>query len=175
MLDKPYDYQSIMHYGSYSFSKNNKPTIRGYGPNKDVTLGQREGFSKTDIFEVNALYDCSGNYYGTYHNSNNNSSMELVRFGRITEGILKASLMFCFIVGAIETIPYFSLQDRLMVGVRGVTLVLAMIPAKKSVTGSVLHLIRLLVLGPIFMGSKKIGRNALKLNAMVCLLNGIKS
>lgn len=49
-----------MHYGKNSFSiGSGKPTIRAIGdPNKQ--LGQRNGFSKTDIAQMNALYDCSG-------------------------------------------------------------------------------------------------------------------
>lgn len=59
-LKRAYDLKSIMHYGNSGFSKNGKPTIQGIGVNKDVALGQRSGFSQTDIFEINALYDCSG-------------------------------------------------------------------------------------------------------------------
>ena len=48
-----------MHYGKTSFSINGQPTIRAIDdPNKQ--LGQRNGFSKTDIAQLNALYDCSG-------------------------------------------------------------------------------------------------------------------
>lgn len=59
-LNEVYDLESIMHYGRTSFSiENGKPTIRAIGdPNKQ--LGQRNGFSKTDIAQINALYDCSG-------------------------------------------------------------------------------------------------------------------
>ncbi|KAK3752707.1 hypothetical protein QZH41_006612 [Actinostola sp. cb2023] len=61
-LKATYDFNSIMHYGSYYFSKNGQPTLRGFGPNKGKTLGQRNGFTNTDIFEINALYDCKGYY-----------------------------------------------------------------------------------------------------------------
>ncbi|XP_068678752.1 MAM and LDL-receptor class A domain-containing protein 1-like isoform X2 [Montipora foliosa] len=58
-LNEVYDTSSLMHYGKTSFSSNNKPTIQVIGdPNKQ--LGQRDGFSKTDIAQLNALYDCSG-------------------------------------------------------------------------------------------------------------------
>lgn len=60
VLKQTYDLNSIMHYGNYFFSKNGQPTIKGIGPNKNVNLGQRAGPTQTDIFEVNALYDCSG-------------------------------------------------------------------------------------------------------------------
>ena len=54
-----------MHYGGTSFSiEFGKPTIRAIGdPNKQ--LGQRNGFSKTDIAQTNALYDCSGKTYAS--------------------------------------------------------------------------------------------------------------
>jgi len=51
----PYDTGSVMHYSSYSFSKNGKPTIivkDGSG------IGQRNGFSLSDLKGINDLY-CS--------------------------------------------------------------------------------------------------------------------
>ena len=51
-----------MHYGKISFSTNGQPTIQALG-NPDKQLGQRDGFSKTDIAQLNALYDCSGNIH----------------------------------------------------------------------------------------------------------------
>ena len=58
-LNEVYDTGSIMHYGKTSFSINGQPTIQAIGdPNTE--LGQRDGFSKTDIAQINALYDCSG-------------------------------------------------------------------------------------------------------------------
>lgn len=57
MLNKPYDYDSIMHYGKYGFSINGKPTLQALGdPSRD--LGQRNSLSPTDILELKALYDC---------------------------------------------------------------------------------------------------------------------
>ena len=49
-----YDYQSIMHYSAYAFSKNGQPTIRPlYGsPN----IGQRIQLSEKDITALNAIY-----------------------------------------------------------------------------------------------------------------------
>lgn len=58
-LERPYDFQSIMHYGKYSFSVNGKPTIQSI-TNPSQSLGQRNGFTKNDVLEVNALYDCKG-------------------------------------------------------------------------------------------------------------------
>ena len=51
-----------MHYGKTSFSTNGQPTIQALG-NPDKQLGQRNGFGKTDIAQLNALYDCSGNIH----------------------------------------------------------------------------------------------------------------
>ena len=48
-----------MHYGRYGFTKNGKPTLQAIS-DPNIDLGQRIGLSKTDIAQVNALYDCSG-------------------------------------------------------------------------------------------------------------------
>ena len=52
-----YDFSSIMHYGNYAFSKNNKPTMISV---KDPMLqfGQIEKLSDTDILQLNSIYDC---------------------------------------------------------------------------------------------------------------------
>lgn len=56
-LDTTYDYGSVMHYASTAFSKNGKPTIE---PKKrGVEIGQRAGFSETDIYKINKLYKCA--------------------------------------------------------------------------------------------------------------------
>jgi hypothetical protein len=49
-----YDFDSIMHYGAYDFSKNGLPTIE---PLKSgVTIGQRNGLSKGDLAAVREIY-----------------------------------------------------------------------------------------------------------------------
>lgn len=76
-----YDYDSIMHYDAFSFSKNEKPTIiprvkkkwykqMVFGVNVDKFLfylqdksfirkiGQREGFSPSDVQNLNDMYAC---------------------------------------------------------------------------------------------------------------------
>jgi hypothetical protein len=59
--DVTYDFGSIMHYRLNSFSWNGEHTIEPK-PGVDVDLGivgQREGFSDSDLAQLNALY-CSG-------------------------------------------------------------------------------------------------------------------
>lgn len=49
-----YDYDSIMHYGEYAFSKNGKKTII---PLKEgIKIGQRDHLSKKDINVINTMY-----------------------------------------------------------------------------------------------------------------------
>ncbi|KAJ7370923.1 hypothetical protein OS493_028998 [Desmophyllum pertusum] len=57
-LGTPYDYSSIMHYGSTAFSKNRRPTI--VAKKSGVTLGNRKRLSSVDIQQMNLLYKCSG-------------------------------------------------------------------------------------------------------------------
>ena len=52
-----YDYASLMHYGSRTFSKNGKATLRAKNRPYQL-LGRRSGFSSVDIKKMNALYDC---------------------------------------------------------------------------------------------------------------------
>lgn len=56
-----YDFSSIMHYGNYAFSKNKKPTMLAV---KDPLLqfGQIKGMSKTDVLQLNSVYDCKCEY-----------------------------------------------------------------------------------------------------------------
>lgn len=51
-----YDTRSVMHYDSYAFSKNHKPTIEYTGPGSHPTLGQRAGLSQYDVTQVQAMY-----------------------------------------------------------------------------------------------------------------------
>uniref|UniRef100_A0A914DVI8 Metalloendopeptidase n=1 Tax=Acrobeloides nanus TaxID=290746 RepID=A0A914DVI8_9BILA len=55
-LGTSYDYESILHYDMYAFSKNGQPTIVPKKPG--VTIGQRKGFSSLDIYKINKFYEC---------------------------------------------------------------------------------------------------------------------
>ncbi|XP_023344980.1 zinc metalloproteinase dpy-31 [Eurytemora carolleeae] len=54
-----YDYESIMHYGPYFFSKNKQGRVATIIPiKKGVNIGQREMLSRVDCMKVNSLYNC---------------------------------------------------------------------------------------------------------------------
>ncbi|KAJ7372575.1 hypothetical protein OS493_017846 [Desmophyllum pertusum] len=53
----PYDFNSIMHYGNYAFSKNNKPTMLSI-MNPFLQFGQISKLSDNDIKQLNNAYDC---------------------------------------------------------------------------------------------------------------------
>eukprot|EP00794_Sanderia_malayensis_P015381 gene15381-biopygen12806 len=54
-----YDYDSIMHYGNWYFSKNGKMTIEVVSDPYKI-VGQRDGFSQTDVRQLNKVYRCKG-------------------------------------------------------------------------------------------------------------------
>lgn len=54
-LNTPYDYDSIMHYGTSFFTVNQQPTLV---PKQNVVIGQQERLSAIDIQEVRAFYNC---------------------------------------------------------------------------------------------------------------------
>jgi hypothetical protein len=49
-----YDYESIMHYPAYAFSKNGQKTIIPL--RDDVKIGQRDHLSERDILAINGMY-----------------------------------------------------------------------------------------------------------------------
>ncbi|XP_060924094.1 low choriolytic enzyme-like [Limanda limanda] len=57
-LGTAYDYNSIMHYTRYAFSRNREPTIVPI-PDANVAIGRASQMSPTDIVRVNRLYQCN--------------------------------------------------------------------------------------------------------------------
>uniref|UniRef100_A0A3B5KZF5 Metalloendopeptidase n=1 Tax=Xiphophorus couchianus TaxID=32473 RepID=A0A3B5KZF5_9TELE len=57
-LGTPYDFQSVMQYGKYAFSKNGLPTIVAKSDSK-WDWGRATEMSVNDIARVNKLYKCS--------------------------------------------------------------------------------------------------------------------
>jgi len=53
----PYDYNSVMQYHKYAFSKNNQPTMVPI-PNQNVVIGKATQMSRNDIDRLNRLYKC---------------------------------------------------------------------------------------------------------------------
>lgn len=55
----PYDYESIMHYGAYSFNKNSSiPSITAKIPELTSVIGQYLDFSSLDLKRLNRMYNC---------------------------------------------------------------------------------------------------------------------
>ncbi|XP_069544753.1 hatching enzyme 1.2-like [Brachyistius frenatus] len=52
-----YDYNSVMQYHRYAFSKNNQPTMVPI-PNANVNFGNAKEMSRSDIARLNTLYKC---------------------------------------------------------------------------------------------------------------------
>lgn len=64
-LGTPYDYESLMHYGKKYFTTDwNKLTIQTHDPTMQDKIGQRKGFSKGDIIQLNKMY-CNGSGTGS--------------------------------------------------------------------------------------------------------------
>ena len=63
-LDEPYDFASIMHYATNTFSRGTYfDTILPAKMSKQALrpeIGQREGLSAGDIDQANKLYQCKG-------------------------------------------------------------------------------------------------------------------
>ena len=58
--DVPYDYDSIMHYDAYAFSRNSRPTIEPLDDSVSMDrLGQRTHLSELDLDHIKELY-CQG-------------------------------------------------------------------------------------------------------------------
>jgi len=61
----PYDYNSVMHYGSYFFSKNGQMTIQTKDRSKQNIIGRAPRISPLDITLVKKLYKCEGGNGGS--------------------------------------------------------------------------------------------------------------
>ncbi|XP_069481463.1 astacin-like metalloendopeptidase [Ambystoma mexicanum] len=59
LLGLPYDYNSVMHYGSTAYSNTSGQDTIIPKPVKDVNIGQRVGFSGLDVAKINKLYNCT--------------------------------------------------------------------------------------------------------------------
>jgi len=57
-LGTPYDYQSLMHYGTDYFTSKGQPTLVPKDPT--AVIGQRNNLSRIDIQEVRLYYQCIG-------------------------------------------------------------------------------------------------------------------
>ncbi|XP_015743316.1 meprin A subunit alpha [Python bivittatus] len=59
-LNTPYDYESVMHYGPYSFNKNSSvPSITTKIPEFNNVIGQSQDMSKIDLERLNRMYHCA--------------------------------------------------------------------------------------------------------------------
>ncbi|XP_045564917.1 low choriolytic enzyme [Salmo salar] len=56
-LGTPYDYNSVMQYSRFAFSKNNQPTILPI-PDNNAVIGKATQMSPMDILRINRLYNC---------------------------------------------------------------------------------------------------------------------
>ncbi|NWH70486.1 MEP1A protein, partial [Piaya cayana] len=62
-LNTPYDYESVMHYGPFSFNKNSSiPTITTKIPEFNDIIGQRLDFSAIDLERLNRMYNCTSTH-----------------------------------------------------------------------------------------------------------------
>eukprot|EP00795_Rhopilema_esculentum_P015056 gene15056-6221_t len=57
ILGTQYDYDTVMHYGKFAFSKNGKQTMKAIGSDRE--LGEATTLGPSDITALNALYDCA--------------------------------------------------------------------------------------------------------------------
>ncbi|XP_069006075.1 meprin A subunit beta [Embiotoca jacksoni] len=58
-LGLPYDYGSLMHYSKTSFNIGSEPSIITKIPHFMDVIGQRMGFSASDLTKLNRLYNCT--------------------------------------------------------------------------------------------------------------------
>ena len=73
-----YDYDSIMHYSAYAFSKNGQPTMKAKTENRD-TFGQLNDFTNTDVTKLNRMYQKTCNQPLHQKGTDNMSVMDWFR------------------------------------------------------------------------------------------------
>lgn len=81
-LGRPYDYDSVLHYGNNFFSKNTFETIdsRGY------SIGQRDAMSIGDILQTRLMYQCSDGNERTYDEYNQHTCTSTCKCGNRMKG-----------------------------------------------------------------------------------------
>lgn len=57
-FNTPYDYFSIMHYGSHAFSRNGRPTIIAKTKKFNSVIGQMQTLSYGDVMRIKNMYNC---------------------------------------------------------------------------------------------------------------------
>ncbi|XP_078360405.1 hatching enzyme 1.2-like [Oculina patagonica] len=78
----PYDYFSIMHFSSYAFTKNYKPTITPKNEKiRHHYIGQRDAISYLDLQQINLMYKCPGNAARYYDTICENHSKQVTCYG----------------------------------------------------------------------------------------------
>lgn len=55
-----YDFDSILHYTKFAFTKNGESTIETIDEAHQDKIGQRNGLSVKDIERINRMYQCDG-------------------------------------------------------------------------------------------------------------------
>ncbi|XP_018410011.1 PREDICTED: astacin-like metalloendopeptidase [Nanorana parkeri] len=58
-MNLAYDYTSVMHYGSKTFSNTSGQMSIVPKPNPDIAIGQRIGLDSRDVEKINAIYNCN--------------------------------------------------------------------------------------------------------------------
>jgi hypothetical protein len=54
----PYDYFSIMHYNSFAYSRNGRPTIMAKSEKFNKVIGQMKKLSAGDVLRIRKMYNC---------------------------------------------------------------------------------------------------------------------
>ena len=52
------DYESVMHFGNVTFSKNGEQTMEALDDEFKEKIGQRRALSEGDVRRINRMYEC---------------------------------------------------------------------------------------------------------------------